>query len=119
MRVNLAASPDVLVAPKLAAGLTITSASAPALNATYPLDLMTLLEITAIEASLARGDGLPLGLATVAFHDVSNTEIVFSEGQFIAWAKAVRDYFTGLKQTARALAAGRAATWPASAAAIP
>ncbi len=108
-----------VLAQKRAAGIAISSTGTPALNATYPLDLETLMEIAAIEASLARGDGLPLGLATVTFHDINNAPVTFTQAQFVSWAIKIRDYFAGLKQSARAMAAGQPPNWPSASATIP
>jgi hypothetical protein len=103
----------------IAAGLAITSTSTPALNATYPLDPETLFEITAVEAGIAGGQGLPLGAATVTFVDISGNPVSFTPAQFTAWAAAIRNYFAALKQWARALAAGQQVAAPAATAAIP
>jgi hypothetical protein len=112
MRVNIAAMPDQAYSDRIARGVAIVSTGTPALSATYPLDLETIVEITWIEASLAGGQGFPGGSATVSFHDLSGATHDMTSAQFTAWARAIRDYFAALKRTARLLRAGQAATWP-------
>lgn len=97
----------------LGAGCQIVSTSNPLLNGTYAMDPMTLLEIASIEASLARGDGLPGATATFLFHDMNAASHVFSAITFPAFAKAIRDYFAAAKQAFYIAAGGGAANWPA------
>src|ERR1700719_3859135 len=57
-------SAAALVGQKVVAGIAITSTGNRALNATYPIDPVTLTQIRAVAQDSAAGLGLPGGLTT-------------------------------------------------------
>lgn len=100
---------------KMAAGLPITSQAHPELSATYPMDLLTIVEVTSVAAGLAEGKGMPMGLPTVSFPDISGNLHQFNEAEFKNWAACMRDYFAGVNQAARAFAMHQdGAAWPST-----
>lgn len=98
----------------LAAGLTITSTGAPALNATYACDALSQADIVAIETSLNAGKGFPGGATTFNYPDVTGSMHAFTETDFSDFAAAVRDFVYACKS----VAAGASATLPSAAATI-
>ena len=107
------------LAAKLAAGCAITSAASPQLNASYPLDPQTLLEIVGVQEGVTSGRGLPGGLSTVPFLDTSGNVHNMVVADFTNWAAAIRDYVAALQAVARALAGGQQVAWPAQPVGIP
>lgn len=103
----------------LVAGCQIVSTGTPALNGTYGMDATSLLEITAIEASIAGGQGLPGGGATFLLHDITAAPHTFDATSFPNFAKAMRDYFAAAKQAFYVAAGGGSPQWPTQPVTIP
>ncbi len=98
----------------LSAGLTITSASTPALNGTYACDPVSQADIVAIETSLNAGKGFPGGTTTFNYPDMAGAMHAFTQANFTNFAAAIRDYVYGLKSAI----AGVSSSLPAATAAI-
>ena len=81
-------------------GLAITSTSAPALNGVYRVDVMSQQRITAVYVGIKGGDGLPGNGATFSYLDMTGVPHSFTADQFVAFAKAVRDYVYALTMAA-------------------
>ncbi|CAN7312880.1 hypothetical protein LJR029_005482 [Caballeronia sp. LjRoot29] len=91
-------------------GLTISSASTPALNGTYAIDAISQMDIIAVETSLNAGKGFPGGASTFNYADISGAFRPFTAANFTDFAAAVRDYVYALK----AVIAGASTTLPAA-----
>lgn len=109
-----APSPGELYEAALGAGIGITSASTPALDGTYAIDAEAWGEITGQMACISAGIGLPLDAGTVAWPDTAGDPHPFTAAKFLDFAKVVRDYLFGLRQTRGLLDAGQEASWPAN-----
>lgn len=81
----------------LGAGIALVSTGTPALNGTYACDLLSQMDIIAIETSLNAGKGFPGGVATFGYPDASGVMHSFSEADFTNFAAVVRDYVYALK----------------------
>jgi hypothetical protein len=77
-------------------GIAITSASAPALNGTYRIDAGSQQRISAIYVGIKGGDGLPGNGGAFSYLDSAGAPHSFTADQFVAFAKAVRDYVYAL-----------------------
>src|SRR6266403_120332 len=83
----------------VAAGNTVQPA-APALNGVYRVDVMSQQRITAVYVGIKGGDGLPGNGATFSYLDMTGVPHSFTADQFVAFAKAVRDYVYALTMAA-------------------
>jgi hypothetical protein len=110
--------PDVVLAAKLAAGLTLVSTASPQINGTYSISDTAQTKMAAVYGGIKGGDGLPGGGASFLFLDINGVPRQFTADQFVALAKAARDYIYRLSITAAQLAAGQKATWPSATVAI-
>ena len=81
-------------------GITIASASTPALNGTYRIDAGSQQRITASYVGIKGGDGLPGNGASFSYLDMAGAPHNFTADQFVAFAKAVRDYVYALTMAA-------------------
>jgi hypothetical protein len=77
-------------------GITITSTSTPALSGIYHIDPASQQRITAIYVGIKGGDGVPGNGATFSYLDGAGAPHSFTADQFVAFAKAVRDYVYAL-----------------------
>jgi len=77
-------------------GITITSTSTPALNGTYRVDARSQNQITSIYVGIKGGDGLPGNGGAFSYLDAAGMPHSFTADQFVAFAKAVRDYVYAL-----------------------
>ncbi len=116
---NPTPTPEQAYATALAAGLTITSASTPALNGVYSIGPVAQLNITSIASSIGAGQGFPNGGTIIQWLDAQSVAHEMTPTQFLAFADAVRNYVYQLQLTASTLVSGGAATWPAATATIP
>ncbi len=114
----VAAVPAQLAAA-IAAGITITSTGNPSLNGTYAIDTDARDVISAVEAGIAGGKGLPGGGPTFNHLDMTGTAHAFGAADFGNFAAAVRDYYYALLLTATALKGGHGGPWPAPQVTIP
>jgi hypothetical protein len=96
-------------------GLTIASTSAPALNATYRIDGGAQSQITAIYVGIKGGDGVPGGGASFSYLDAAGVPHNFTADQFVAFARAVRDYIYALNMAAMQ----PSPVWPSASVTIP
>jgi len=81
----------------LAAGLTITSTSTPAINGTYAVDSKTTDEITSVTTFILTNGAFPNGTSTFPWPDASNTPHIFpSVAVFKGWATAIANYVSAL-----------------------
>lgn len=97
---------------ELAAGLSITSASTPALNGTYPADDATAQNVTGILAAMGAGVTLP---AEMPWPAATGPAVPMSATQFKALAGAVLSFRMALAP----LIAGAPGTLPSASATIP
>jgi hypothetical protein len=98
---------------KIAAGCQIVFSSNANLSATYGIGTTDRTNIFSIASAVAAGLGFPEGAATFDYPDFDGTQRTFTEAEFVALYKAVRDYVFNLEKTAAMLAAGAPAEWPA------
>ncbi len=77
----------------LAAGIDITSTSAPEINGTYSLTSNTLLMVTGAISYCLLKNQFPGGASTLTFFDAAGTPHVFSSiAEFEAFAEAIASY---------------------------
>ncbi len=77
----------------LAQGISITSASTPAINGTYALTSNTLLMVTGAVSYCLLKNQFPGGSSTLTFFDAAGTAHVFSSiAEFEAFAEAIASY---------------------------
>lgn len=110
--------PATQLAAKLAAGVALTSTATPAISATYALDPTTLDQIGSVARDAAAGLGLPGGLTSFTYPDITGNPKSFSGANIQALYKAMRDVVFALNTAAATLAAGGAANWPMQTATI-
>ena len=115
--VTALSAPDVL-ASKLEFGIAITSTGTPALDATYALDPVTLDEIGSVARDAAAGLGLPGGLSTFTYPDITGTPHTFAAADIQNLYKAMRNLLLQLNEQEATQAAGGTPTWPAQSATI-
>lgn len=83
-------------ASAIAAGLAVTSASTPALNATYGVNATAQANVTAIVTGIAVGLGLPGGGTSFVYLDATGAPHTITQAQFTSLAAAIRGYVYGL-----------------------
>lgn len=93
-------------------GLAITSASNPALNATYALDDLTLVQVGTVARDAACAFGLPMSLSTFNFPDINSTLVAFSADEIRRLYIAMRDYVAGVNIAISGLVHGNSAELP-------
>lgn len=106
-------TPAQQLAVALTAGVTINSTGTSALDGVYPLDQATLDDIVSVSDAIANGKGF-FGMASVTFANAAGSYTFTDTTLFLNWADAVGSYVAQCKLTARALAAGVSASWPAT-----
>lgn len=112
-------SPQAQYAAAIALGLAVTSASTPALNATYAIDVNSQSDIAAEAQFISTYAEFTNGQQTFSWLDATNTPHTFpSTALFMAFAKAAAVYVSACKQVLATLIGGGTATWPSNAAAI-
>jgi hypothetical protein len=99
----------------VASGLTISSASTSALNATYAVTPQAQAAIAALMTGINAGRGFPDGLTELPYPDIDGTAHKFTITQFTAFAQAIEDFVYGCSVVAN----GFSSTLPASNATIP
>jgi hypothetical protein len=109
---TLAEQAATLLATKIAAGLVLTSAGTPVLNATYALDPVSTAQIFQIGLYAAQFSMFPSGASTQAYPDASGTPRVFTVTQFVAFLHAVASLISGLTTQAGIMAQGGSPAWP-------
>lgn len=112
--IDPAPTPAQLAMQALVSGITVSSASTPALNGTYACDALSQADIVAIETSLNAGKGFPGGTATFNYPDAAGALHSFSETNFTSFAAAVRDFVYACKS----VIAGQSTALPPSAVTI-
>ena len=110
--VALAPTPAEQAAVAIAAGVTITSASTPAINGTYACDAAAVADIGAETLSVIVTQQFTNGATSIQWPLANGTLITFPGPQvFQAWAVAVSRYVSACKQYA---SGAQGATLPAS-----
>lgn len=99
----------------LAAGCQITSASTPALDATYPVDAPTQQHVQAEVTSILLNGAFADGGATVAWPDVADDPRTFTVAQFKTFATALAAFVAGCLKVAN----GQSQTLPTQPSSIP
>jgi hypothetical protein len=107
------------LAARIAAGIAITCAAVPSLNATYALDAQTLNEIGSVARDAAAGLGLPGDAATFWYPDATGAPRTFDAAHVIALYKKMRNLMLALSTQAAVMAHGGTPAWPAQTATIP
>jgi hypothetical protein len=91
------ATPQSNFAAAIAAGLAITSTATPALNGVYTIDPSIVgVNINTIVNGINAGMGLPGGGDSFAYFDMSGTPHMFTQAQFLQFAKAIMNYVYAL-----------------------
>jgi hypothetical protein len=94
----------------LVAPVAVQSTSLPALDAAYPIDQATQMQITGIAAAISAGLGLPSGGTNFNWPDATGAAHAWPAPQFTALAKAVMNFVYAAAQVAQ----GHGTTLPAS-----
>lgn len=94
----------------LSAGVTVESASTPAINGTFSCDRLSQMDIIAIETSLNAGKGFPGGVSQFNYPDVDGAMHSFNVDSFSNFAAAIRDYVYALNS----VVSGASTTLPES-----
>ncbi len=89
---QLIASEISLLQTTLAAGVTVTCTSAPALNGTYGCAPQDQANLTALTDGIANSQGLPGGGASFAYLDAAVIPHTFTAAQIMELAVAIRNY---------------------------
>jgi hypothetical protein len=110
---------DGTYASLLAQGITITSDSTPALNATYPITDADFARVGGIARDAASGIGLPNGAATVPIPDIDGGTHDFSATSVVDLYKAERDLRMRMAEQRDIMIAGGTPQWPYQVATIP
>ncbi len=110
--VALTPTPAEQAAVAIAAGVTITSASIPAINGTYACDAAAVADIGAETLSVIVTQQFTNGATSIQWPLANGTLVTFPSPQvFQAWAVAVSRYVSACKQYA---SGAQGATLPAS-----
>ena len=96
----------------IAKGLTVTFSGVDGFTATIALDSETQTQIADIKNDLAGGIGFPGGAASFQYPDISGAPQTFTQVQFTALYKAMRDYVFALRNAQATQTAGAPASWP-------
>jgi hypothetical protein len=80
----------------IAKGIALTSTGVSALNATYPLDPLTISNLMGLYVGVKVGDGLPNAASSIGLPDITNTMHSFDATHLTAFALKVRDYLWSL-----------------------
>jgi hypothetical protein len=112
-------TPDGIYASLLTQGITITSDSTPALNATYPITENDFARVGAIARDAASGIGLPNDAATVPIPDIDGGMHDFSATSVVDLYKAERDLRMRMAEQRDIMIAGGTPQWPYQVATIP
>ena len=99
---------DQELATRKADGIAISCASSPAIDATYALDDRTLATVGSIARDVASGLDFPAGATTYDYPDIEGTPHTFTEPQWVALYKAMRDLNAALVEQANVMRAGDA-----------
>ena len=107
-----APTPAQQAAEAIAAGITVTSASTPAINGTYACDAAAVADIGAETLSVIVTQQFTNGATSIQWPLADGTLVTFPSPQvFQAWAVAVSRYVSACKQYA---SGAQGATLPAS-----
>jgi hypothetical protein len=106
------------LAAKTAEGIAITSASLPAVNATYALDTVSTAQIFQIGLYASQFGVFPSGGTNQEYPDATGVPHSFTVPVFVAFLRAVAPLVSALETQAGILAQGGTPTWPTQTAAI-
>lgn len=90
--------------------VTLVSTADPSLNGDYLIDQNAKVVITAVQAGISAGVGLPGGLTAFPYTSVDGSDRHFNATQFTNFAKAVLNYSFDLSRCA----SGKSSTLPSS-----
>lgn len=100
----------------VAGGLTITSTGTPALNGTYPVDVVSQAKMTSVAAYINANDKFPAGLSAMPIPLLSGGAVIAtSTAAYVAVVSAIADFVT-TADLALDTGSGR---WPAASVTIP
>lgn len=103
---------QMLLAINLAKGITITSTSLSAVNATYALDNTSTAQIFQIGTFTNSFGFFPNGFMEQAYPDVNGVPHLFTVPVFVAFLRAVAALVSNLQTQAAILTNGGTANWP-------
>lgn len=117
-QVPLPLQAQAMLASYIARGITVTSASLPAINATYALDSVSTGQIFQI-GTFAKSFGMfANGTNSQPYPDINSTIYVFTVPVFIAFLLAVASLISALQVAAGTMSQGGSPTWPTMSASI-
>jgi hypothetical protein len=101
------------------AGVQITSAAAPTLNATYSVRPDVTAKATALATGIAAGKPVPGGGSTFNYPDITNAMHAFTAANFLNFAAAIETFLYDFEQSLSTLLNGGSATMPSLVLTIP
>lgn len=110
---------DQELGTRKANGIAITCTSDATINATYALDDRTVATVGSIARDVASGLDFPAGATTYDQPDIDGVPHTFTEPQWIALYKAMRDMVSALAAQRDVMAGGGTPVWPDQSATIP
>jgi hypothetical protein len=110
---------DQELGTRKANGIAITCTSDATINATYALDDRTVATVGSIARDVASGLDFPAGATTYDQPDIDGVAHTFTEPQWIALYKAMRDLVSALGAQRDIMAGGGSPVWPPQTATIP
>ncbi len=113
-------TPYQLYLAAIAAGIVVTSASIPTLNATYGVSESDTANISSEALFISTYQEFTNGLTNFSWEDsVGNAHLFPSTAVFMQFSKAVAQYVSACKQALIALSGGNTATFPSNKITIP
>ena len=97
---------------QIALGVVLTSTVNPSLNGTYALDPVTIAQVGSLARDVGANLGFPGGGESFAYPDLAGNLHGFTEAQFMAFYRALRDRLLLLNAQAAAITRGEAPSWP-------
>lgn len=107
-----------LLATNISLGIAITCTGNAGLNSTYGLDSITMSQIGSVAQDFASGLGLPGGLSTFTYPDMSSDPMTFTGAQIVELYKAQRNLIFVMTTQSAIMANGGSPTWPTQSATI-
>jgi hypothetical protein len=101
MRLDVRGTPKQKAVNLLAGTVTVTCASVPALNGSYPIDAATQNLTTSVAAAINAGLGLPSGEDTFNWPDAAGKRHDWLAPQFTQFAKLVMQFVYQCAQMAQ------------------
>ena len=103
---------QILLAEKIALGVEVTSASLPAVDATYALDSVSTSQIFQIGSFAKAFDMFPSGDTTQYYPDITGMPHPFTVPVFVAFLRAIAALVSNMQTQAGVMANGGTPSWP-------